>query len=455
MRPILSMVGAYNHGLATYLGKLFSGLRDSKNICKDSFSLAKFLGQSNLHDAYFVSYDVESLFTNVPVNEVIEYVQKTLYPPDTSRKEYKYANFKYLDMKRAPEFCLKDNTFTFNGKLFVKVDGLAMGSPLAPILADIFLNSIFDPLITHYDTSGLRFGTYEPRFFTRYVDDILVALKDENTANSFKLYLETLHPNIRFKIEYELFDKIPFLDIWILKDFDKLSTAVYRKPTHSGVYIHYLSYVPFKHKVSLLKGLLYRAYNLCSDWELLHRELESLTAMLTNCGYNKDLIYRFINNFLKAHIIPDIRDSNSSQQDTISNVKPKVVFLNLPYLEDTTSKVRNAILGFIKRYDLLGTKLKIIILYKCCTVGQFFHIKGKIPLDMRANVIYKITCSCGQMYIGETRRNVYTRMAEHAKTSGTNITAVGQHLADNPGHSANTANPDVLASSRYNFKRKI
>ena len=33
MKPILSMVGAYNHGLATYLGKLFSGLRDSKNIC--------------------------------------------------------------------------------------------------------------------------------------------------------------------------------------------------------------------------------------------------------------------------------------------------------------------------------------------------------------------------------------------------------------------------------------
>ena len=74
---------------------------------------------------------------------------------------------------------------------------------------------------------------------------------------------------------------------------------------------------------------------------------------------------------------------------------------------------------------------------------------------MRANVIYKITCFCGQMYIGETRCNVYTRMAEHAKTSGTNITAVGQHLADNPGHSANTANPDVLSNSRYNYKRKI
>ena len=74
---------------------------------------------------------------------------------------------------------------------------------------------------------------------------------------------------------------------------------------------------------------------------------------------------------------------------------------------------------------------------------------------MRANVIYKIACSCGQMYIGETRRNVYTRMAEHAKTSGTNINVVGQHPADNHGHSANTANPDVLVNSSYNFKRKI
>ena len=97
------------------------------------------------------------------------------------------------------------------------------------------------------------------------------------------------------------------------------------------------------------------------------------------CGYNKDLINRFISNLLKAHIIPDIRDSNSSQRDNIniSNVRPKVVFLNLPYLDDTTSKVRNTILGFIKRYDPLETKLKIIILYKCCTVGQFFHIKTK------------------------------------------------------------------------------
>ena len=188
-----------------------------------------------------------------------------------------------------------------------------------------------------------------------------------------------------------------------------------------------------------------------------HEELESLTAMLINCGYDKDLIYRFISNFLNVHINPDIGDCNSSQQDNISNLRPEVVFLNLPYLEDTTSKVRNTILGFIKRYDPLGIKLKVIniILYKCCTVGQFFRIKDKILLDMRANVICKITCSCGQMYIGETRRNIYTRMAEHTRTSGINITAAGQHLADNPGHSANTANPDVLASSRYNLKRKI
>ena len=94
-----------------------------------------------------------------------------------------------------------------------------------------------------------------------------------------------------------------------------------------------------------------------------------------NCGYNKDLIFSFINTFLNQHIHPDVRDSNSSQQDNISNLKPKVVFLNLPYLEDTTAKVRGTIMGFFKRYDPLGRKLKVIILCKCCTVGTILPHK--------------------------------------------------------------------------------
>ena len=108
-------------------------------------------------------------------------------------------------------------------------------------------------------------------------------------------------------------------------------------------------------------------------------------------------------------------------------------------------------LGFIKGCDLLGTKLKAVILYECCAVGQFFHMKGKVPLD----VMCKIACSCGQMCVGETRRNVCAGVAERTEISGTSVAAVGWRLFGGPGRGTGTAGPDVLASSGYNVKREI
>ena len=72
---------------------------------------------------------------------------------------------------------------------------------------------------------------------------------------------------------------------------------------------------------------------------------------------------------------------------------------------------------------------------------------------MRSNLIYKISCSCGKKYIGQTGRNLYTRMDEHSKTDGASLTAVGEHISENPDHSVNLANPDVLGYSPYFWKR--
>ncbi len=151
LRPILSMVGSFNHGFAKYLANILDPMRQSKNICRDSFSLCSLIGKSNLHMAYLVSYDVDSLFTNVPVDEVINIILDSMFPKGTSRREFRVMGFKRLDMERALGYCLKDNNFVFNGKLYTQIDGIAMGSPLAPILADIFLNSVFEPLITRHD----------------------------------------------------------------------------------------------------------------------------------------------------------------------------------------------------------------------------------------------------------------------------------------------------------------
>ena len=81
-----------------------------------------------------ISYDIKSLFTNIPVVEVIEFCLKVLY---------------HLDLKhpQMPEFVCKEMlriavlgvVFSFDGKMYKQIDGVAIGSNLNPILANIFV----------------------------------------------------------------------------------------------------------------------------------------------------------------------------------------------------------------------------------------------------------------------------------------------------------------------------
>ena len=74
--------------------------------------------------------------------------------------------------------------------------------------------------------------------FVRYVDDTLAVFKNRNDALRFLKYLNSLQNNLEFIIEHECDDKIPFLDLLIIRNRDNniIDLAVYRKPTHSGVY---------------------------------------------------------------------------------------------------------------------------------------------------------------------------------------------------------------------------
>ena len=78
-----------------------------------------------------------------------------LYPSDKgTRKTFLYSGFKRLDFERALKWCIKDNVFIFNDKFFVQIDGVAMGSPLAPILADIFMNIMLETSIEKRDANS-------------------------------------------------------------------------------------------------------------------------------------------------------------------------------------------------------------------------------------------------------------------------------------------------------------
>jgi hypothetical protein len=80
-----------------------------------------------------VSFDVSSLFTNVPLEETIDICANALYQNNNDIKLSK-NNFKTL-----MEMSTSAIEFSFNGQMFKQVDGVAMGSPLGPTLANIFM----------------------------------------------------------------------------------------------------------------------------------------------------------------------------------------------------------------------------------------------------------------------------------------------------------------------------
>ena len=86
----------------------------------------------------------------------------------------------------------KESSFMFNNKFYKQIDGVAMGSPLGPALAKIFMFG-FEKKWLRYCLHGLK-----PVFYRRYADDIFVLFSSFDHAEKFKKYLSSKHPNIYF-----------------------------------------------------------------------------------------------------------------------------------------------------------------------------------------------------------------------------------------------------------------
>ena len=92
------------------------------------------------------------------------------------------------------------------------------------------------------------------------MDDIFILGVNIEHIVKFKEYLNSEHQNINFTSELECNGKLPFLDNLIDRKDGKFITSVYRKPTFTEVYTHYLSFIPSVFKFGLLSTLLFRYF---------------------------------------------------------------------------------------------------------------------------------------------------------------------------------------------------
>ena len=117
----------------------------------------------------------------------------------------------------------------FDNKYYSQIDGVAVGSPLGPTLANIFLC---------YHKSNWLEGfskDFKPVYYKRYVDGIFVLFNKPEHTKFFLEYINKKYKNMYLSIETEISGSLSFLDIKIFWENIKLVTSVFRKETFSGV----------------------------------------------------------------------------------------------------------------------------------------------------------------------------------------------------------------------------
>ncbi|CAH8622133.1 unnamed protein product, partial [Heterobilharzia americana] len=170
-----------------------------------------------------VSFDVTSLYTKIPINMALEAVRNQL---DTDSQLTQRTKASVGEIMLGVQLCLTSTVFKFQGKIYRQTEGVAMGSPISPIVADIFMDSWEDMALRTYNPT--------PKIWWRYVDDTFTVLKSEH-IDSFLTHINSVVNAIQFTYEVENEQgELPMLDCRIKRRIDGgLDTTVYRKPTHS------------------------------------------------------------------------------------------------------------------------------------------------------------------------------------------------------------------------------
>ena len=202
LRPIVSSIGTFNYNLAHFLCDLCSHLIPNDYSFKDTFTFVSQIKNASLSKKFLVSYDVTSLFTSIPLQETIDIAINLIFNHNPN------LNITKKELKTLFLFATSQTHFVFNGKFYNKIDGVAMGLPLAPVLASIFMGFYESKWLNEYNLN-------KPKFYLRYIDDILAAFDKEQDSSIFLNFLNKRHPNIKFTMEKQINHSIAFLDVFI------------------------------------------------------------------------------------------------------------------------------------------------------------------------------------------------------------------------------------------------
>lgn len=428
-RPICSMSGSAVDQLSSYLDNLIKPALAKYNCyaSNGSFEFAEMIRSFEINtDDKLISFDVVSLFTNVPLSLAIRVTTDLLYDSDYRPKDLTKKMFEKL-----LKVCVKDVPLLFNGVLYRQVDGVAMGSRLGPTLANATMAFIEKRLFK----SVLE--ECKPKLYTRYVDDVFCIFNSEDNATKFLERMNKLCAQIKFTMEKEQNEQLPFLDVMVTKKNDHMETSIYRKPTFTGLYLNYFSNVPSSQKRSLISCLFNRIVKICSP-NNVKLEAKKLENILLKNNYPLNLIRRIGNTTIS-------RLEKSNEMNVLSCSKKKI-YVPLPFMGDEKHNIATKNIRTIIETAAPATSVNVF-----CKSKKLASVGGKDKLEKsplcQSNVVYLYKCACSATYVGRSERKLESRLKEHipaylfknSSSDKSSSSHICKHLIDKP---------ECIASSR-------
>ena len=365
-----------------------------------------------------LSLDVESLFTKVPVDETLEFVKRKLPDWDLDLPVDNQTFVKLL------ELCVKDNVFVYDNNFYRQKYGMSMGSPLSPVLCNIFMEYFETELMSNIcDLKWLR-----------YVDDLFLVWPEDQDFDIFFHRLNNLHPTIKFKYEWENNNKLSFLDVTVHNNDGMPIFAVFRKPTNSCSYIHFYSSHSQQVKMSVITSMFIRAYRICSPM-FLDDEIDTIRKVFSDLKYPRHFIDKAHQKARKKFYSPI--DNNPF------NIQNKRI-ISLPH-----SKNIDHVQNVFKESDI-----KVVFKYPN-TLGKSL-INNKPHIKEKAGV-YMIPCrDCDKAYFGESGRSWEVRLSEHKRdvNNCNTLNATFNHIINND-HRINWNGAKLLYKANNYYIRRV
>ncbi|BES99565.1 ankyrin 2,3 unc44 [Nesidiocoris tenuis] len=433
---------------------------------RDSFEFVDKVREVHIPPDYsMVSFDIKSMFTNIPVNRALTIIEENWSTIETGTNLPRNV---YMDILK---FCVENAYFQFDGSFYRQISGLPMGDCLSPILAEIVVNDLLNHTLSNNPQLEVLFRCV-------YVDDSFWIVRREHV----QLLLQELnkyHERVQFTLEVENNGCLRFLDVMVHREGQNITTNWSRKTIVSDRLLSFRSFAPKGHKLNVVNNMFTRMYRLSSP-KFYRSNFHKIRKLLLKNHYPDSLI-RSMDRKVGTQMTPDTSPSSippavtpsprpdsethPHMDDTPSPNEPhrttpphsqlperatSKTFQTMTYIPGLTPKIASILQSKVPEGTVITSTSKNKI------HNMLPSVKESTPPSERSSVVYRLGCKgCDAKYIGATVQKTKKRFSKHRSDvrNGLLATALSRHtLSSSSNHEFDFEDFDIIGTEKVRKK---